>query len=68
MTKINRQKISKHMSYTIKELSEILSVDAKTVGRWIDRGLRIVPGGKNPIFILGSDLKEFLRNRTSRYP
>lgn len=54
------------MSYTLKELSELLSIDTKTVGRWIDRGLKIVPGGKNPILILGSDLKEFLRNKDSK--
>ncbi len=54
------------MSYTIKELIELLSIDSKTVGRWIDRGLKIVPGGKNPIFIAGSDLKEFIRKKDSK--
>jgi len=51
------------MSYTIKELPELLSVTEKTVGRWIDGGLKTLPGGKKPILILGSDLKEFLRDK-----
>lgn len=66
MTKINHQKVSKNMSYTIKQLSEIWGIDTKTIRRWIDIGLRIVPGGKNPILISGSDLKEFLRNKDSK--
>jgi hypothetical protein len=66
MTRINRQKISKHMPYAIKELPELLSVDEKTIGRWISKGLKTVSGGKNPILILGSDLKEFLRNKDSK--
>lgn len=54
------------MSYTIKEWSDLLDVTKKTVGRWIDIGLKIIPGCKNPILISGSDLKEFLRNKDSK--
>jgi hypothetical protein len=66
MTKINRQKVFKHMPYTIKELPELLSVDKKTIRRWIEKGLKTVPGSKHPIFIMGSDLKEFLRDKDSK--
>ena len=54
------------MSYTIRELSETLSVDEKTCLRWIDRGLKIVPGGMKPILLLGSEIKEFLKEKNSR--
>ena len=54
------------MSYTIKELSETLNISEKTALRWIDNGLKIIPGGKNPILISGSDLKEFLINKDSK--
>ena len=49
------------MPYTIKEISEALSVTDKTCFRWIENGLKIIAGSKNPIYIHGSDLKEFLR-------
>ncbi len=49
------------MSYTIKEISEVLDVTAKTCFRWIEDGLKTIPESKSPIYILGSDLKEFLR-------
>ncbi len=55
-----------HMSYTIKELLPLLHVGEKSFQRWIDRGLKVVPGSKRPILILGSDLKEFLRNKDAK--
>jgi Helix-turn-helix domain len=61
--KINPRKIKKHMIYTIKELSEALGVTKKTCFRWIEKGLKIVPGGKNPILIRGGDVKEFIRRK-----
>lgn len=63
MTRVNRKPISKHMSYTIKELVVILDINEKTFLRWIDSGLKIIPGCKKPILILGSELKEFLKNK-----
>lgn len=63
MTRINRTGISKHMSYTIKELVVVLSVNEKTVLRWIGSGLPTVEGGKKPIFISGDDLIHFLKNK-----
>lgn len=61
--KINTQKIYTHRSYTIKELSDALSVDTKTCFRWIDEGMKIIPGCKKPILIKGEDIKKFINNR-----
>ena len=66
MTRINRQKIYGSTSYTIKEISDCLDVSEKTCLRWIEKGLSIVPGSKKPILILGSEIKNFLRNKDSK--
>lgn len=66
MTRFNPQKIYAHLSYTIKELSELLAINEKTCLRWIDEGLRIVPDSKKPILITGSDAKEFIRKRNTK--
>jgi hypothetical protein len=44
-------------------LSNILSVDKKTVFRWIEEGLIIIPGCKKPILIKGANIKKFLNNK-----
>lgn len=54
------------MSYKIKEISDDLGISEKTCLRWIEKGLPIVPGGKKPILILGSDIKDFLRKKDSK--
>lgn len=64
--KINVQKISKHRCYTIKELSGLLNIAEKTCSRWIEEGLKIIPGRKKPILIGGGDVKEFLNNRKAK--
>jgi hypothetical protein len=61
--KISLQKICKHRSYTIKEISDLLGITGRQCSRWIEGGLLIVSGCKNPILISGNDLKEFLKNR-----
>ena len=66
MTRINRSGISKHMPYTIKELTGLLHKTEKTLERWMSAGLPIVPGGKRPILILGDDLIEFLKNKDAK--
>lgn len=50
----------------IKELLPLLHVGEKSFQRWIDRGLKVVPGSKRPILILGSDLKGFLKNKDAK--
>lgn len=66
MAKFNPQKICKHMSYTIRELSELLGISEKTCLRWVDKGLMTVPGSKKPILITGEAAKEFIRNINSK--
>lgn len=61
--KINSRKICSHRSYAIKELSDALAINEKTCFRWIEQGLKTIPGCKKPVLIKGADLKEFLHNR-----
>jgi hypothetical protein len=63
MAKINIKLISAHMSYTILELSGQMRVNPKTVRRWIDDGLPIVPGSESRILLMGHEVKAFLRNK-----
>lgn len=64
--KINPQKLNSHISYTIKELSEILCIDKKTCLRWIEDGLKIVEGRRKPILIMGQELKDFINKRRQK--
>ena|SRR3989344_2270598 len=66
MSKINPKGIHRHMSYTITELTSILGVNEKTVARWMDSGLKTVPGGTKPFLIYGSDLQVFLKNKDEK--
>ena len=43
-----------------------MNVSEKTCLRWIANGLPIVHGGKRPILMLGSDIKDFLRSKDSK--
>lgn len=54
------------MSYTIQELSELLDINKKTCLRWIEAGLKTVPESKKPLLIMGKDLKEFIRLKSSK--
>ena len=62
--KINPQKINKHRSYTIKELSCDLDISQKTCLRWIADGLPVLDESKKPVFIMGSVIKEYLRRKS----
>lgn len=64
--KTNPHKIKKHMNYTIKELSETLGINERTCFHWIEKGLKTIPGGKNPILIMGNDVQEFIRRKNSK--
>lgn len=66
MTRINRQKITGSINYTIKEISDCLDISEKTCLRWIENGLSIVSGSKKPILIIGSEIKDFLRKKDSK--
>ncbi len=66
MTRYNPQIIYGYQSYTINELAKVYEMDKKTCLRWIEEGLRIVPGGKKPILMLGSEIKAFIRQKNSK--
>ena len=51
------------MSYTIAELTSLLGVNEKTISRWMEVGLKTIPGGERPILFLGSDLQAFLKKK-----
>lgn len=62
--KINPQKINKHRSYTIKELASVLGVSEKTCFRWIVDGLPVLDESRKPVFIMGSEIKEYLGRKS----
>jgi hypothetical protein len=66
MTRIDRRGITKHMSYSIKELTDLLSVDEKTIQRWMENGLKAIPGCKRPLLFHGSEVKDFLMNKDAK--
>ncbi len=65
MTKFDPRKVSKHQAYTIKELSDLVSMSQKTCWRWIEQGLATVPGSQKPILIRGDEVQKFIRNKNS---
>jgi hypothetical protein len=66
MTRFNPQFISRHLSYTVEEIAAKFGTTEKTVRRWIEGGLPIVPGQKKPMLIRGMDLKTFINTRNSK--
>ena len=66
MTRFNPQIISRHLSYTLPEIAARLSMTKKSLYRWINEGLPVVPGQKKPILIRGDDLKAFINARNSK--
>jgi hypothetical protein len=66
MTRINCQNIHGNTSYTIEELSKNLCVSERQCSRWIASGLKTVDENKKPIFIMGYDVKEFIRKKNSK--
>jgi len=61
--KTNSRTICSHRSYTIEELSKTLGKCEKTFSRWIDEGLKTIPGCEKPFLINGREVKEFMKNR-----
>lgn len=66
MTRIDCRGVNKYKSYTTEELQPLLHVNKKTIYRWIEKGLKVVPESKKPLLIRGSDLKEFHKNKDSK--
>ena len=59
----NWRKIKRHRSYTVDEAARLFPVSKGTVRHWLKAGLPHMAERK-PFLILGSDLIEFLQNRT----
>ena len=66
MTRLNPQKIFAHQAYRIDELAAVYGINKKTCLRWIDEGLKTVPGRKKPILMRGGDIKTFIRQKNSK--
>jgi len=66
MTRYNPQIIYGCQSYTIDELAKVYEMNKKTCLRWIEEGLKILPGGKKPILMLGSEIKAFIHLKNSK--
>ncbi len=49
--------------YTIKEIKELFGLKIRTVHDWIKKGLKVVEGSTKPFYIMGEDLKHFLKER-----
>lgn len=60
--KINFRRIKVHASYTVEEAARATGAHKNTVRQWIKDGLSVVDD-KRPLLILGSVLKQFLKNR-----
>lgn len=58
--KYNLRLIRARRSYTPSEIAILLSVDIKTVYRWIDGGLQVMEKTVKPLLIMGSKLKDYL--------
>ena len=58
--KYNLRIIRARRSYTPSEIAHLLSVDIKTVYRWIDGGLQVMEKNVKPLLIMGSKLKDYL--------
>lgn len=62
--RLDLRKIRKRWDYSVKEVSDTLSVHVGTVQRWIRHdGLKPLEGTQHPYFIRGSVLLEFLAER-----
>jgi len=52
--------------YTIKEIKELFGLNIKTVQSWTKQGLKVVEGSTKPFYIMGEDLKLFLKERAKK--
>ncbi len=59
--KYNLSKIRAKTAYSIKEVSNLLKVNRKTILRWLKEGLLLLDANNKPQLIMGYDLKAFIR-------
>ncbi len=63
----NIRKIRIRTSYSIVETASLLGITRKTCERWIkNKGLKVIEKNVSPLLIMGSDLKNFLKNEITR--
>ena len=58
----NPNKCRIHRSYTVEEAALLFEVHKRTVRNWIIKGLTVC-NDKRPLLILGTDLKQFLKQQ-----
>lgn len=59
--------ITARRSYTIAEISSLLSVNRRTCGRWIrEEGLRVVEENTSPLLVLGAELIDFIKKKRNK--
>ena len=64
--KLNTRLISLRREYSFKEIAKLFNRHIRTVQSWQKQGLKILDGTLSPILVLGSDLKEFLKERDEK--
>ena len=64
--RFNPNRIKINSSYTVKDISEVLGVNPKTVRNWIRVGLPVIDD-KRPLLIQGADLKLYLKQKYKTY-
>lgn len=66
MSRYNTHLIKSRRSYSVSQMTSLLSVDRKTCCRWLsNEGLRPVEKGVNPVLVMGADLIAFIRRKQS---
>ncbi len=63
MKKVNKLNIGQHMVYTTKTLANKIGVSEKTILRWIDEGLNIIPSTEEKIMINSCEVTRFIKER-----
>ena len=57
------RRIKKNQSYTVEELADVVRATQATVRNWIKAGMHVLDGNR-PLFVMGFQAQDFLRNRT----
>ena len=60
--KINPNLVKIHRNYSVEDASNLLGVHKSTVRGWLKKGLQVIDNNK-PALVLGSVLKQFLKER-----
>lgn len=61
--KYNLSKIRGKRAYSTTEVGNLLSINRRTVHRWIKEGLQLLDPTQKPTLIMGYDLKAFIKTK-----